>query len=822
MPTLLRLALRNPYATLAAIGMTAIGIALGALGIALFDALWWRPLPFSDTPNLVVLFSRHESPREVRSQVNWSYPRARFVTERATSIELAGPWRPASVTLTGQLPPVALNGEFVSPGYFDLLGARPVAGRLFAPDRRQAVDSQPTVVISEVFRERQQLAGNPIAIGSVLQLNGLMMTIIGVMPETFRGLTGNADVWLPISLAPRLTYPEFLTINDDFITLLGRRSEGVTPQAATRELGLLAAEAYRTLPSDDVTSGHTVSGTVVPLSEVRARPEAQRAARLVLAGSLILFLLAMANLAALQMSRSNARRRELAITLAMGASPARLRLMLARDCALPVVAGALLAIGSLAAWLRALDWFDPLGSLGRNVVGTFTAIVFDARLVAWWGLATALALILAVAVPAVWAARRTTLSDLRAGARGSAGAGLSLRRPGTPAVILGVEAALAVMLVIAAAQLLESYRRMKAAPVGVDASQVLTFEIRPSERAVPPASAAAFIDRVLDSVRTVPGVVSASVDGGAPLVGSASTRLHVVGKPSDPAAGPPLVLRHYVGPEHFTTLGVPLLAGRGFTDADRAGAPGVVIISENAARLYFHNGDAIGQRVWFGGSTMTSPETAGEIIGVVGDVKYAPLLGEQTTASFYTPYPQFTYGERVYFVKVAGDPMSIARALTVAVGRVAPEWPLLRLRPLDDLLASSSGASRRAALGTGALAALGLLLAASGIWAVVSHAVSQRTREMAIRMAHGATSGRIMRLVLADGLAWPVAGLAVGLLASVALSDALRSLLYAVRPGDPGLVIAGACAFMLIAAGACLVPACRAARVNPIDTLRAD
>jgi predicted permease len=604
--------------------------------------------------------------------------------------------------------------------------------------------------------------------------------------------------------------------------LLARRRPSVTEAALQREVAQLAADAYRAFPSDDVTADVTVGGMAIPLSEARVRPEGRRAAALVAAGSVVLFLLAMANLAALQMSKAVAQRRESAVTLAMGASHAQLWRMLVRDGAMPVAAGALVGLAGLAMWLTGTGVFDPLGTLGRGFFGTFTAISMDMRVVGWWALTAAGALLLAAALPAYWATRRSTLADLRAGSRGSAGTGLSLRRPGTPAIILGVEAALAVILVIAAAQLLDSYRRMQATTIGVEPDRVLTFEVQPSEGAVPQAEAAGFIDRVLESVRTVPGVISASVDGGAPLAGSASTRLHIVGQAADPVSGPPLVLRHYVGPDHFSTLGIPLRAGRAFTDADREGAPGVVIISESAARQYFPDGDALGRRVWFSGSTMTSPATAGEIVGVVGDVKYDPLLGQRTTASFYTPYKQFTYGWRVYFVKAGGDPMAMARPIAAAVGRVAPELPLHNVRPLADVLSASSRVPRRAAYGTGALAVLGLLLAASGIWAVVSHAVAQRTKEMAIRVAHGATTGRVIRLVLTDGLAWPAAGLLLGVPASLAASAALGSFLYEISPGDPVLAVAGAGAFLLVAAAACLGPALRAARVNPIDTLRAD
>jgi putative ABC transport system permease protein len=622
-------------------------------------------------------------------------------------------------------------------------------------------------------------------------------------------------------MAPVLTYPEFLTTNQDFITLIARRAPQAPHASIDREIADLAAHAYQTIPSDDVGPDVVVSGAARPLSEVRVRPDARRAAGLVLAGGLILYMLALANLTALHMSRAVARRRESAVTLALGASVAAVWRSLTKEGAVVVTAGAVIALGGLVAWFNAAGAIDPLRTLGRGAFGTFTAVTLDARVLGWWTLVTLMTVAVAAAVPAAWAARRTTLADLRAGARGSATTGLSWHRPGAPAIILGVEAALAVVLVVAAAQLLDSYRRMQGAPIGVDADRVLTFEVQPSERTVPAEAAPGFIDRVLDAVRSVPGVESASVDGGAPLTGSASAQLHIVGRP-DPIDGPPLVLRHYVGTEHFTTLGIPLRAGRAFTDADRAGAPGAVIISERAAHLYFPAGDALGQRVWFGSSTMTSPATAGEIVGIAGDVTYHPLLGEQTTASFYTPYKQFTYGWRVYFVKVTGDPMAMAPAITEAVAHVAPDLPLLQVRSLHDVLAASSRAPKDAAHGTALLAVLGLLLAAGGIWAVVSHAMAQRTREVAIRMAHGATRCRIMGLVFTDGLTWPVAGLLLGTVISLAASGVLQSLLYAVTPGDPRLVVAGACVFVVVAAAACVAPAWRATRVNAVDVLRAD
>lgn len=802
--------------------MAAIGIALLTVALSIRDAARWRTLPFPAAREMVVLTSSHTSPREVRTRIGWSFARLQLVRERASTVDLVAPWRPASVTLSTGDAPRVIAGEFVSPEYFTLTGVTPVEGRGFSADEDRPAAAVPVVIIAAQLRDRLTQDGTPITIGTPLRLNGQLVTVIGVMPDGFRGLTGSADFWLPTPMAPVLTYPEYLTTNQDFITLLARRRPEMADDAIQREVAMLAAAAYRAAPSDDVPGDVTVGGEVQSLGDARLRPEVSRASALLVGGAGVLFLLTLANLAALVMGRALARRRESAVGLALGATPHRLWRQFATDGAALVAGGAVIALLAITGWLRATGPLDPLAGLGRGFLSTWSAVNFDLRLVGWWIVVSAVAIVVVAAIPATWATRRVTLGDLRAGSHAAAATGVSLRRPGIGAALLGVEALLAVVLVGAAAQLLDSYRRVQSATIGVEVERVLTFELQPAERDVPADAAPAFISRVLDELRTVPGVVSASVDGGAPLAGSASTGLQVVGRTGSGERAPPTVLRHYVGEEHFATLGIPIKAGRGFDATDREGAPRVVVISETAARQFFPAGDALGQRVWFTGSTMTSPDSSGEIVGIVGDVRYDPPLGERTTASFYTPYRQFTYGWRVYFVKVTGDPRAMERALAAAVGRVAPGLPLRNVRPLAEVLHTARAAPRRAASGTTMLAVLGLLLAACGTWAVVSHATTQRTRDIAIRIAHGATTAGVLRLVLRDGLAWPLAGLAAGVALSMAGSGALRALLYGVAPGAPLTVVAGAAVFALAALVACLLPAYRATRVNPIDALRAD
>lgn len=822
MRRILRSLARHPGGNSAAIVMGAIGIGLLTLGLAFTDAARWRALPFPGAREALVLSSTHGSTRETREGVRWSFPRLQYVRDHAKALALITSWTPTSLSFGAREEPLVISGEFVSRHYFALLDVRPSSGRTFLDVEDTPGAPVPVVLVSESFRIARQLAGDPVGIGTSLLLNGQNVTVIGVMPATFRGLSDAADLWLPAPMAPVLTYPEYLTTNQDFITLLARPRTGSTLADARREADALATAAYRAIPSDDVGPEVRVRGDAESLGTARVRTEGRRASTLIMAGSSILFLLTTANLVALMLGRVLARQRETAVTIALGATGHRVWRAQVAEGVVLVVAGALLALAAMVLWLRLGGAADPLAAVGRGAFGTFSSLTAGWRLMGWWALATLLTTGMVATIPAWWSRRHTTLEHLREGAHGSSATGLSFKRPGAAAGILVAQGTLAVLLLTAAAQLLESYRRMQDATIGVSPAPVLTFELQPPESAVPPAAAPAFIDRVLAAIRDVPGVQSASVDGGAPLAGSASAGLHIVGRPDDPVTGPPGVLRHYVGPEHFATLGIPLLAGRTFTDGDHAAAPRVVVISESAARTWFPNGTALGQRVWFDGSTLTSPDSSAEVVGVVGDVKYQPLLAERTTASFYTPYAQFTYAWRVYFVKVSGDPRTMQRVIADAVHRVAPGLPLLNVRPLDDILAPSRRIPHNAARGMSVLAVLGLALAVCGIWAIVSHATTLRARDMAIRAAHGATTSRVMRHVLTEGLLWPLTGLLLGALLSVGMSGLLRSLLYGITPGDPRMLLAGTVVFLLSATGACLVPAWRASQVSPMLTLRSD
>jgi predicted permease len=317
--------------------------------------------------------------------------------------------------------------------------------------------------------------------------------------------------------------------------------------------------------------------------------------------------------------------------------------------------------------------------------------------------------------------------------------------------------------------------------------------------------------------------MGATVDGGAPLAGSANTVLFIEGRPTPGSGEAPPVLRHYIAPDHFATLGIPLLRGRAFIPADNAGAANVAIISETAARRFWPDEDPLGQRVWFGaGSAFTSPDSSAEIIGIVGDVVYSPFDQAPNLASFYTPYAQFTYASRMFFLRTTRDPLSIVPEARKAVASVDPELGIRDVQSLDDVVRGSWARRRFDAILFGAFGTAALLLAGSGIFAVLAHAVANRRREFGIRSALGAQPRTVVWHVVREGMAFPLVGMLLGVIVSIAVTRLLQSTLYGISPRDPGVFATSIAVLMVAAASACLIPALRATRVDPTEAMRAD
>ncbi|HKW11155.1 MAG TPA: ADOP family duplicated permease, partial [Gemmatimonadaceae bacterium] len=765
----MRHAVRTLRTPLGAAVVTTVALATAACTVvcAMLDAALFRPPPFRDARRLAVVFTTHHSQDRGVERQRWSY--RRFLLLRATATpalfsDVATFSRSATLTLTGDAEPEPVDAEVVSPAYFRILGVHPVLGAFFSFDEAEASLARAEVILgADLWRRR--FGGDSGVVGQSVMINGVRFAVAGVLPAEFRGLTGSAELWIRPGMATGVSYAGYLETNQNFISVIGRLAPGITLASAQAALQSIGAAIDRAEPSASERTGDRHAATALSLNEARV-DERERQWVLLLGGAVaFLFLLACANVINLLIARALGRRRELAIRSALGAR----RMDITRAL---VGEGALLAlIGGVAGAVIAAA-LVPMLSLPSRVIaprnmygsiGAFAEPRVDGRFVALALGVSVIAAVLCALLPALLPRGLDLTRDLKDGAP-NVTLGASPRRLTARSVMVTLETALALLLLVSGGLMTESYRRLRATPLGFSTDNIVTFWIRPSEVKYPPRLAPLLIDRVLTEIEHVPGVVAATVDGCTPVnTGCANSTLYVVGRRQARPEDAPPVLRHYVAPEHFATLGVPLLRGRIFTHEDRAGPRHVAIINRLAAERFFPNEDPIGQRVWFGGgSNIIGPDSAAEIVGIVGDVAYQPLDERPMQPDFYTPYAQFTFASRAVMVRTLGDPAAAVPAIRRAVQRADPALPLYEVRTMNEQLGNSTAGRRFDTMLLSAFAIVALLLAGMGIYAVVAHSVAQRTREVGIRVALGATGRDVVALVVREGMTVPLIGLAVG------------------------------------------------------------
>ncbi|MGV3707306.1 MAG: ABC transporter permease [Gemmatimonas sp.] len=814
---------RTRLTSAAVIAFVAVGTAALTTAFGLADAALWRPPPLEDIERVVMLLSTHKTPNAPERTSRWSYARVQELRRQTTDFEAVANVTGTSLTFTSNDASEFVPGEFVSSHYARVLGVRTAAGRWFTAVEDSAVGAHAVAVVSHEFW-MQRLGGRADVVGSTIRFNSQLMTVIGIASPGFRGVSGAAQFWLPATMAPTLTYPEYLTTDQDFIGVVAKLKPGVDIERARAAMQRVGPEIYAASPIHRPDVGLVSGATLASIQELRVTPEIRRSVLLLLGAVGVLHLLACANVASLLLGKAAARRREVAIRQALGATLRKLLPeVLAESIVLVVVGGALGAL--IAFWTSAfIPPADQLWatSINNGAVGAFSTPSFGPRTVLFVLGTTVVSALLVCWAPAAGLLRLDMSGSLRDGARGYTMGGATLRKPNARGIIVAIEAALAIVLLMAGNLMIDSFARMRNTSLGIDASHVLSFDFRVTDARVPPDEAPAYITRMLDRLTAIPGVVSATVDGGAPVSGSASSTLIIAGRPEvAPDLAPP-VLRHYVAPDHFITLGIPLIAGRTFTANDREGSPRVVIISELAAKRFWPGQNPIGQRVWFGGgSSFNSAERSGEIVGIVGDVAYQPLDREPFRPDFYTPYMQFTYASRIVFLRTTGDPLAMTGAVRRAMNDFAPDIALRDVQSMESLIGKSWMRQRFDALLFASFGMLAMLLSASGIYAVVAYAINQRTREMGVRLALGASNGAVVSLVVREGMMFPLAGLTVGVVLALALGQVLAASLYQVSPTDPMLLLQTIAVLVGGSLLACLVPALRATRVDPLTAMRA-
>jgi predicted permease len=808
----LRVLASQPAFTAVAIASLALGIGANTAIFSVTNALLLRPLPYEDADRIAILWQR--SPGLGVAQ-DW-FSTGQYLdikTDNQVFTDVAATIG-ASVNLTGNGVPERIDGARVSSSLFPLFGAKAVVGRVFTADEDKP-GKPPVVILSNGFWKRR-FGSDPTAVGRSLTFNGTVFTIVGVMAADFvfnkeimpavNGIQ-NVDFLLPLALN------ETARTNrggEDF-NLFAKLKPGVTMEKAQTDMNVLASRMKKDYPqSYPPNGGLTIS--VVPL--INQVVGDVRLALYVLLGAVgLVLLIACGNVANLLLSRAAVRQKEMAIRAAVGASRERIvRQLLTEAVLLSVFGGAIglvLAVGAVSA----------LGQFGSAKIPRLDEIGIDGRVLAFTFLVSLITGVVFGLVPALRASRLDLNDVLREGGRsgtGSSAWGLGhnqLRR-----LLISTEIALSLVLLIGAGLLIRSYQRITNANPGFDPTNVLSFRVAlPGFRYKTPDDITAFYQRLEDRLKALPGVQYVASNYLLPLSSVALAWEPITIEGYVPKAqGEDLIIASsgYVSPDYFKAMGMPLLKGRYFTDADVRGAPDVTIVDDKLADRFWPGQDPIGKRMRRGDS---GPWRT--IVGVVADTKEYDVDGEPPITAFY-PNRQLGVGTRYVVIKTRGDAAAISRAVTREVQALDADLPVFDVATMDDRLADSLARRRFSMFLLGVFAACASLLAAIGIYGVVSFWVSQRTRELGIRSALGARASDIMALVVRQVVALVGIGIAVGLAVSFGLTRFIKSMLFGVSSADAITYAVLAIVLGVVALVACYVPARRAAGVPPIVALR--
>jgi putative ABC transport system permease protein len=792
--------LRAPRFTVPAVLALALGIGATSAIFSVVRGVMLEPLPYRDPDRVVSIWEANIPRNRTRNVIG----PANFVAwqERARSFEHLGMTGPArlNIILDGQ--PYEVPGILASSEVFRALGTQPLLGRTF--DATEDTDGNDAVLVVSYEFWQSRLGGRADVLGSTLNANGRQRTIIGVMPPRFTIEGQKADFYATYGWTiERLRQAQGRGSSH----AIARLRDGVTVAQARDEMHTLAAALEKEAPRRN--TGWSVS--VVPIHELTT--ETVRPALLVLSGAVLLVLLvACVNVANLLLARSTVRQRELGLRTALGAGRARLLRQMLTESLLLSLAGGIAGLLLAVAFHRGLLALVP----DRIPVPRLDQVTLDLTVVAFTLLLALGTGILFGMVPAVLAS--SSASDgLREGGRH--GGGPRARRALGSLVI--AEVALSLVLLTGAGLLIRSFIHLQDIDPGFDADGVLTARVSLGAARYPSGEAAsAFFTDALNRVRQIPGVQSAAGISFLPLAGPGmATSFYRLDRPVPPDGQKPTTEVRPVTPNFFRTMGIPHLAGRDFTEADTADAPEVAIVSEGLVRRMFPGENPLGRRLFVSIGREEGMQV--EIVGVVGDVKFASLDAE-TRPAVYQPQPQLSIGLMTFVARTPLDPLSLTNSVAAAVRSIDPELPLADVRTMRDVVDSTLAPARTTSTLLTAFALIALVLAGVGVYGVMSYSVSQRTQEIGVRMALGASVSSVFRLIIGQALKLVVAGVIAGLVAAGMLARLLDTLLFETEPIDPVTFATTALVLLLVAACASYVPARRGMRIAPTDALRAE
>jgi predicted permease len=800
-----RLLRKTPAFTATALLTLAVCFGANLTIFAVIDSVLLRPMPFPTPDRLMMVFNTYPKAgvdRDGSSLTNYYERRGRIPAFSSLSIynygtEIVG--EPGSTE--------RLQTMRVSPDFFTTLGLGPAIGRTFT-DEETSSETDHVAVLSDAFW-RQRYNGDPNVIGKQIRVNSVQRTVIGVLPPSFRFLSSDARVFLPLASRPEDRAPSRRHSGGNVIQMIARLEPNATIAQAQSEIDAQNAALEVDDPQAKMIADAGFRSLVVPLRADHVA--AVRPTLLLLeAGVLVLLLVGAVNLMNLLLIRASGRVKELAVRQALGAGWRYLVSEVVVETTLLTLVGGLLGLAVGAGGVQLLR------GLGADRLPLGGRIAFDARS-ALAGLVAAIVMGVVFAVPVVWFHLRRHLGNaLQSESRGgTSGRGAQLLRHG----FIVSQIALALILLAGAGLLGLSLQRVMAISPGFRSDHVLTGQILLPWADYPEAGRLKFVESLMDKVDHLPGVLSAGVVNNVPFSGnigkSAATVAGHVRRPGESARA------HYsygVAGDYFRAMGFSLRAGRFLTADDSPRSARVCVVDEDFARYYWPQGSAIGQRLWDGSEAGTEAE-AFTVVGVVGGVKQAGLTDNEAQGAIYYPY-SFRIGDSVFVaVRTSLPPESLGLTLQRVVRQIDPDVPVDDLRSMDTRIADSLVARRSPALLAGLFSGIALLLTSIGTYGVLSYAVAQRRREIGVRIALGAQSGQIRIQFLSLSLRLLAAGTVLGLIGAWQAGRAMRSLLFEVPPLNVAVLAAAACVTAAVCLAACLLPSQRAAQISPMEAL---
>jgi putative ABC transport system permease protein len=790
---------KSPWFTLVAIIGLGLGIGANVALFSVINSVFLHPLPYREPGRLVRLSSTNEAQNLTR--VGFSYPRYLAVQQRQQVFSDLAFSAGNAFTLTGRGDPEQLIALHASAALLPTLGLEPLVGRNFSANEDRPGGEHVVLVSHRIWQER--LNRDPSALGQALTLNGAPYTIIGILPPAATAFPLNGfQIWVPRPAEVPYLVPSQLNNGGFFFQAVARLRPDVSLAQAREAMNVIAA-GYREANPANVDAPSQIE--VVPLLDDAVGE--QRQSYLMLFGAVgCVLLIACANIANLLLARFAGRRKEIAARFALGAR----RIHVVRQL---VIESMLLALlGGVVGVLLAQWALGAVVALGADLIPRAVEIRLDPMALAFSLLVTLVTGLAIGLLPALQAARVNVNETLKEASRGSTAAGQRLR-----ASLLVAEVSLSLVLLIAAGLLLASFARLQRVEPGFEPEGIFTAQLALPPQRYDGDKLVAFYEQLYKRLSTLPSSTSAALTDRVPLTGGQTPApVAVVGRPVPPMSERPYANRHLVSPKYFTTLGIPVRAGRDFDERDSARVPHVVIVNETFAARHFPREDPIGRTLITGMGQLPS-----QIVGVVADVRSSGL-NTPPEADYFLPALQRPETFTNILVRTNLSPTAMATIVRDALRAVDPDLPLLQPQTLSTTIAQTIADRRLALVLLAGFAGLALVLASLGVYSVMAHLVAFRTSEIGIRMALGASPRAVMRMVLGHGRRLTLLGIALGAVGAFFVSRLMQQALFEVNPADPVIYLAVAATLLGVAEFASWLPARRATRIDPVIALRAE